>query len=146
VHSATEGFKQVYLRLVDMQIEGDSIMPASGHREVVNVPPQQQLYGAAHMVPAQNLDSSGRGQGRSQHPSTQSILPVTYMTPALPPTITHPYQTQILQLSRSAAMCSTAPQYPMPTVRMHAHVPTAQCNTITLPVSTSAPSLPGNCN
>jgi hypothetical protein len=128
-----------------MQIERDSNMPASGHREVVTVTPQHQLYGAAYTVPAQNLDSPGRRQGKFQHPPNQSILPDTYMTPALPRTTTNLDQAHISQLNRSAAMWSTAPQYPVPAIHMHAQVPTAQPNNITSYVSTSSPPLP-DCN
>jgi hypothetical protein len=136
---------QAYLSTVGMQIERDSIMLASSHREVVNTPAQQQMHGAACMVTSQNLDSHGRGQGTSQHPYTQSVLPVFFVTPALPPTTTPPYQTHALQHSRSAAMWSAFPQHAVPAVRMHAQVPTAQSSNVTWSVSTRSPPLP-DCN
>jgi hypothetical protein len=136
---------QYVLNTVGMQIERDSIMPASGHREVVNVPPQQPLSAAAYMVPAQNLKTPGRGQGKSPHPFTQSILPVTYMTPALAPTITQPYQAQFSQLHQSAFMRSMAPQHTVPAVRMHAEVPTVQSSNVTWSMCKRSPPLPG-CN
>jgi hypothetical protein len=127
-----------------MQIGRDSIMLASGHCRLDNVPQQQQLHEAAHMILAQYLEGTGKPQSKT-YPSTQSILPVTYMTPGLPPTMEQPYQTPFSQLCQSAAMQSSASQYTIPAVGMHSQMPPAQSNPVTSSVSTSAPPL-RDCN
>jgi hypothetical protein len=128
-----------------LQMSMDSALLTAGPSGVLNWAPNQQLHHRPQMQYAEQLDSPGRGHSWAPHPTPHSVVPGTYINPALtsmlPPHIgmEHPYHMQRPQMWPAAPLQNFVPQYAMPPVQLHAQGLPSHANPATASTSTSAP-------